>query len=62
MIRLVSSYTDPVLAYAYYGCAIAALVALCFLFVNIAKVITDREERSNFFAASQSKEFKESIC
>ena len=48
-IKIVSGYTDPVLAYAYYGCAIAALFALCFMFVKAAKVITDREEKKKFF-------------
>jgi hypothetical protein len=43
IIRLVSGYSDQVLIYAYYGCAVAALIALCFLVINVARVITEEQ-------------------
>lgn len=43
IIKLVSLSDDPTFVYAYYGCAIAALVALCLLLVNVTKVITEGE-------------------
>ena len=43
IVKLVSGYTDPVLIYAYYGCAVAALIALCLLVINVARVITEEQ-------------------
>jgi hypothetical protein len=45
IIKLMSGSGDSVLVYAYYGCAVAALIALCFLIINVAKVITEGEEK-----------------
>jgi hypothetical protein len=43
IIKLVGGYSDQALIYAYYGFAVAALIALCFLIINVAKVITEEQ-------------------
>ena len=43
IIKLVGGYADSTLLYAYYGCSVAALIAFCFLIINVAKVITEKQ-------------------
>jgi len=43
LIKLVSGSNDQVLIFAYYACAVAALVSLCFLLIGVAKFITEGE-------------------
>jgi len=43
IINLISGPSDQVLIYAYYGCAVAALIALCLLVINVARVITEEQ-------------------
>jgi len=43
IIKVMSGSGDSVLKYVYYGCAIGALIALCLLIVNVAKVITEEK-------------------
>jgi len=43
IIKLVSGSSDQVLIIGYYACAIAALIVLCFLIINVARVITEEQ-------------------
>jgi hypothetical protein len=43
IVKLVGGYTDQIFIFAYYGCAVAALIALCFQIINVAKVITEEQ-------------------
>jgi hypothetical protein len=41
IIKMASGSNDQILIIGYYGCAVAALVALCFLIIGVAKFITE---------------------
>jgi len=43
IIKLISGSNDKFLIGMYYACAIAALVALCFLVINCVKCITEKQ-------------------
>jgi membrane protease YdiL (CAAX protease family) len=42
-VTIISGPVNPVFTIAYYGCAIAALIALCFLIIRFAKIITEEK-------------------
>jgi len=43
IIKIVTGSSDQVLIIGYYACAIAALIALCLLVINVARVITEEQ-------------------
>jgi hypothetical protein len=43
IVKMISGSVDQILIIGYYGCAVAALVALCFLVIGVAKFIAEGE-------------------
>jgi hypothetical protein len=43
IIKLISGSEDQFLIIMYYACFVASVIALCFLIINVAKVITEEQ-------------------
>jgi len=43
IIKLMTGFSNPEMIFMYWACFVASVVALCFLIVNVARVITEEQ-------------------